>query len=97
MRDKTYLVQADLNVERVDDVRPALESDEEGVVQRLVATGVQRAWCECQSGAGGGCHHCCQLLQLVRLLQLTERDLETWDHECCVPMDFKQLRGQPWE
>lgn len=79
MRDKTYTVQADLKVERVEGGESAFGGDEAEVVQRLVATRVQRAWCQYQSGAGGGCHHCCQLLQLVRLLQLTEHELETWN------------------
>lgn len=90
MRDKEYLVQADVRVERVDvvaqhpDVNEGDSTSSDGrsdddIRRRLVATCVEAAWCQCQSGAGGGCHHVCQLLQLVRLLQLTEHELETWD------------------
>lgn len=87
--DKVYLVQADINVERVNVASPGcdvihpsdyISTDEVASKEpkvRLVATAVLAAWCQCQSGAGGGCHHCCQLLHLLRLLQLTERELET--------------------
>ena len=40
-----------------------------------VATTVQNANCECTAGVSGGCHHVCMLLQLVRLLQMSSREL----------------------
>lgn len=55
------------------------ERGDEADTCRYVATKVVVASCECQSGAGGGCHHVCQLLQLTRLLQLTEVELATWN------------------
>lgn len=85
------MVKADVCVERVEWDSSEGDPDHEsagdsshggrstGALVRLVATSVIAASCQCQSGAGGGCHHVCQLLQLVRLLQLTERELLTWD------------------
>lgn len=84
MRDVQYEVSAALEVEKVDEVdNTGNIDDSEGVVDadtcRYVATKVIRASCTCQSGAGGGCHHVCQLLQLTRLLQLTEIELGSWN------------------
>ena len=43
---------------------------------RLVATEVADAICTCVVGLTSGCHHVCQLLlQLVRLLQMTNIEL----------------------
>lgn len=85
MKDVEYLVKADVRVERVDVVSGPSgggESDgSEATARRLVATAVVAAWCECTSGAAGGCHHVCQALHLARLLRLTEHELETWDPE----------------
>lgn len=44
-----------------------------------MATAVIAAWCQCRSGTAGGCHHVSQLLQLARLLELSENELEMWD------------------
>lgn len=48
---------------------------------RLVATRVERAFCQCTAGRGGGCHHVAMLLQLVRLLRMTDRELSDHDKE----------------
>ena len=84
MRDVQYEVAAALGVEKVDEIDNTNNVDDsEGGVEvdtcRYVATRVIRAPCTCQAGAGGGCHHMCQLLQLTRLLQLTEVELEYWN------------------
>lgn len=42
---------------------------------RLVATENVDAFCTCLVGLPGGCHHVCQLLQVVRLLQMAAREL----------------------
>lgn len=46
---------------------------------RLTASDVIDAYCTCQSGFAGRCHHVCQLLQVVRLLQLSAADLQNWN------------------
>lgn len=43
---------------------------------RLVATRVLSAYCECKSGADGLCHHIAMTLQLTRLLQMSEREID---------------------
>lgn len=81
MRGKEYDVIAALAVERVDSIdnTDGEEHGEEVDKCRHVATKVVRAYCECRAGAGGGCHHVAQLLQLTRLLQLTELELSQWN------------------
>ena len=81
MRKVQYEVNAAIQVGRglATKGSNAPEEGDDGGEYRLVATKVIFASCECQSGAGGGCHHVCQLLQLTRLLTLTEDELRTWN------------------
>lgn len=95
MRVGTYEVfavvqMAKLNDDGIDDAiaEDSDSSDEDrnppiiqGDRTRLVATRVVDAYCTCQSGLPGACHHVCQLLQVVRLLQMTARQLRAWDPE----------------
>lgn len=78
MKDVQYEVTVALEVEKVAEIDNTdnIDDSEIGVE---IDTEVVRASCACQSGAGGGCHHVCQLLQLTRLLQLTENELDTWN------------------
>lgn len=46
---------------------------------RLVAADITDAFCTCLAGLPGGCHQVCQLLQVVRLLQMTPRELHGWN------------------
>lgn len=46
---------------------------------RMVATRVLAALCECQSGADAHCHHIAMLLQLIRLLQMSTREISEFD------------------
>lgn len=81
MRTKDYEATAAIEVERVDEIgdeaRP--EGGDEVCCTRVVATRVAAASCSCQGGSGGGCIHVCEMLQLTRLLQLTEVELSTWN------------------
>ena len=47
---------------------------------------------------GGGCHHVCQLLQLARLLQLTEVELSQWNplspNSVALPVGSEALWGR---
>lgn len=99
MHDVEYKVQAAVRVERVDMLP---EEPEDGVssdnnsdaapTTRLVATDVIAAWCECQSGRGGGCHHVCQILQLTRLLSLTDAQLKMWNPDSPTSRACKWIR-----
>lgn len=59
------------------------DTDEEGAdafqAARMVATRVLAALCECQSGADAHCHHIAMLLQLLRLLQMSSREISEFD------------------
>ena len=87
MRVGTYDVYAMVRVARMYDYGEE-KSDNRGECDahrddrlRLVATEVVDAFCTCLVGLPGGCHHVCQLLQLVRLLQMTTIELCQWDPE----------------
>lgn len=81
MRPLEYEISAALEVERVLEVDNTGGSEGGQAVDtaRYVATQVVHASCGCHSGAGAGCHHVCQLLQLTRLLQLAEVELSQWN------------------
>lgn len=92
MRSGMYDVYAMVKVAKLydndDTYTEGDESDEDpisgelsGERPRLVATKVVDAYCTCQSGLPGTCNHVCQLLQVVRMLQMTARELRAWDPE----------------
>jgi len=81
MHDKWYNVYVKIEIQHAD-LEPASSSDQEQPdVQpiRWLATAVLRALCECRAGRAGKCHHVAMVLQLLRLLGMPGRELESWD------------------
>lgn len=76
--DDAYAEDGDSDCDSDEDLIP---DPIDGERPRLVATQVVDAFCTCQAGLPGACHHVCQLLQVVRLLQMTARELRAWDPE----------------
>ena len=91
MRNDVYLTHVLLAVHQLggeEDGERATQDDgecsdesESDTGERLMATTVQNANCQCMAGAQGGCHHVCMLLQLVRLLQMSSRELMSHNPE----------------
>lgn len=90
MHQKWYNVYVKIAVHDTAEavaVREAPSPDQEGLGElggpgstaRRLATVILRALCECRAGRSGKCHHAAMVLQLLRLLGMTGRELEAWD------------------
>ncbi len=81
MNEKWYHVYLKIALQQADVQHPPSPDQQEAHAQpvRFLATAVLRALCECRAGRGGKCHHVAMVLQLIRLLGMTGRELESWD------------------
>lgn len=89
MEQVAYNVHVRLEVMRVDReplvATPGLDPDAGGTDEdvngvpapaaRMVVTRVLAAYCDCKAGADSQCHHIAMLLQLTRLLQMSESEI----------------------
>lgn len=85
---------------RMEDDR-GNEDPSTGERPRLVAKEVIDAFCTCQAGRAGGCHHVSQLVQVMRLLQMSATELRAWEPEnrggasMQVAVEVEQCRVRP--